>query len=304
MENTIDERAERRAFKTGLVMEGGAMRGMFTCGVLDVLLENSINFDGAAGISAGAAFGCNFKSKQIGRAIRYNKKYSRDPRFCSFHSLIKTGDLYGADFCYRELPDILDPFDKETFRINPIEFYVGATDVLTGKCIYHKCTDGEETDLRWMQASASMPLVSRPVAVDGYLLRDGGITDSVPYGYMEELGYNRNLIILTQPDGYEKTRSRGLPLIKLALHKYPAIAEAMAVRHEMYNRQMKEIKEREQKGISFVIRPPEALGISRTEKDSDELERVYRIGRREAEKALPELRFFLGRCQSGSFEPC
>ncbi len=276
-------------------MEGGAMRGMFTCGVIDVFMENNISFDGAAGISAGAVFGCNFKSKQIGRPIRYNKKYCRDPRYCSFRSLIKTGDMYGVDFCYRELPDILDPFDRETFRNNPIDFYIGATDVKTGKCIYHKCTDGGETDIRWMQASASMPLVSKPVSVDGYVLLDGGISDSVPYKYMENIGYNRNVMILTQPEGYRKTKSKTLVLSKLILHKYPAIVKALAERHNMYNRQMDEIKERELGGSSFIIRPPEALGISRTENNPDELERVYRTGRRAAEEALSNLKAFLDK---------
>lgn len=279
--------------KKGLVLEGGAMRGMFTCGVMDVLMENGIDFDGAAGISAGAAFGCNYKSKQIGRPIRYNKNFCKDPRYCSIRSLIKTGDLYGADFCYREIPDTLDPFDRETFRNNPMEFYVGATDVSTGKCIYHKCTDGGEADTKWMQASASMPMVSKPVKIDGYTLLDGGITDSVPYAYMEQLGYNRNVIVLTQPKDYRKTKSRALPIIKLMLHKYPAVANAMAVRHKMYNQQMEEIKEREQKGISFVIRPPKALEISRTENNTDELERVYQMGRKEAQNALPKLKEFL-----------
>ena len=130
--------------KTALIMEGGAMRGMFTCGVMDALMENGVAFAGAAGISAGAVFGCNFKSEQIGRPVRYNKKYCRDPRYCSIRSLIKTGDLYGVDFCYRELPEILDPFDYETFRSNPMEFYVGATDVNTGRCVYHKCSAGGE----------------------------------------------------------------------------------------------------------------------------------------------------------------
>ncbi|MBQ6734413.1 MAG: patatin family protein [Lachnospiraceae bacterium] len=279
--------------KTALIMEGGAMRGMFTCGVIDVLMKNDIRFDGAAGISAGATFGCNYKSKQIGRPLRYNKKYSRDPRYCSFRSLIKTGDLYGADFCYRELPDVLDPFDRETFRKNPTAFYIGATDVRTGKCVYHKCSDGGEKDITWMRASASMPLVSRPVSVDGYLLLDGGISDAVPFRFMEKQGYRRNLIILTQPEGYRKSRTKGLPLMKRMLREYPAVVRAMEKRHRMYNRQMKEIMEREKKGISFVIRPPQSLEIRRTEKDPRQLERVYRIGRREAEKALPELKRFL-----------
>ncbi|MBR1409174.1 MAG: patatin family protein [Clostridia bacterium] len=289
----MDGRVKQSAVKTGIIMEGGAMRGMFTCGVTDVLMENQIRFDGAAGISAGAVFGCNLKSGQIGRAIRYNKKYCNDPRFCSIRSLLTTGDLYGADFCYRELPDELDPFDREAFRDNPLEFYVGATDVTTGNCVYHKCTDGMETDLIWMRASASMPVVSRPVAVDGYLLLDGGISDAVPYRHMEALGYNRNLIVLTQPRGYQKRKSKAGALLTLLLHRYPAVAKAMAMRHEMYNRQMEEIEEREQTGKAFVIRPPAALGISRTEKDPAELERVYRLGREEAEKALPELVRFL-----------
>ena len=269
------------------------MRGMFTCGVLDVLMENGITFDGAAGISAGAVFGCNFKSRQIGRPIRYNKKYCRDPRYCSIWSLIKTGNLYNADFCYKDIPDSLDPFDRKTFKNNPLEFFIGATDLKTGKCVYHKCTDGGKTDIKWMQASASMPLVSRPVSVDGHLLLDGAIADSVPYKYMEQKGYNRNLIILTQPDGYRKEKSELSFLVKIVLRKYPAFVRAALSRYKMYNKQMEEIKEREQKGTSFVIRPPESLGISRTENNPDELERVYQMGRREAKRALPALKRFL-----------
>ena len=130
--------------KKGLIMEGGAMRGLFTCGVLDVFLENGITFDGAAGISAGAVLGCNFKSHQIGRPLRYNKKYSKDPRYCSFKSLIKTGDLYGEQFCYHELPEVLDPFDNETFTNDPLNFYVGASDIETGEAVFHKCYDGRD----------------------------------------------------------------------------------------------------------------------------------------------------------------
>ena len=279
--------------KTALIMEGGAMRGLFTCGVTDVFLEEGITFDAAAGISAGACFGCNFKSKQAGRAIRYNKRYSRDPRFCSFKSLVKTGDLYGADFCYRELPEVLDPFDNKAFEENPMAFYIGATDVDTGEIRYHKCTDGGQKDLLWMRASASMPLVSRIVEADGYRMLDGGIVDPVPYRYMEKLGYDRNVYILTQPKGFRKEKSSALPLIRIALRKTPKIVEAMEHRHEVYNRQMAEIDEKEARGEILVIRPPESLGISRTEHDPNELERVYQTGRREACRMLPEIRSFL-----------
>ena len=212
--------------KTALIMEGGAMRGMFTCGVMDVLMENSVTFDGAAGISAGAVFGCNFKSKQIGRPVRYNKKYCQDPRYCSVRSLIKTGDLYGADFCYRKLPDVLDPFDRDTFSRNPMAFYAGATDIETGECVFHLCTDGGQTDMLWFRASASMPIVSKPVRIGDHSYLDGGIADAVPYAYMEQLGYNRNVIVLTQPKDYRKKPETSF-VMKLFLHRIPKIREAM-----------------------------------------------------------------------------
>ncbi len=286
--------------KTGLILEGGAMRGMFTCGVLDVLMEHGIAFDGGAGISAGAVFGCNYKSRQIGRAIRYNKKYCADPRYCSVRSLIRTGDLYGADFCYRELPDVLDPFDREAFRNNPMTFYIGATDVQTGEEVYHRCVDGGHTDIEWMRASASMPMVSRVVEIDGRQLLDGGIVEPVPMSVMARNGYDRNLIVLTQPKGYVKKKSAALPLMRMMLRRYPKVVEAMAVRHERYNRQMEEIEALERAGQVLVIRPPETLGISRTENDPKELERVYRTGRREGEARLKEIEAFLAKARAGT----
>ena len=278
------------------------MRGMFTCGVIDVLMEHGITFDAAAGISAGAVFGCNFKSRQIGRPVRYNKRYCNDPRYCSLRSLILTGDLYGADFCYRELPDELDVFDRAAFRDNPLAFYVGATDIETGQCAFHRCADGGATDMAWFRASASMPLVSRPVEIDGKKYLDGGITNAVPYAYMESLGCRHNVIVLTQPKGYRKQPVRGLPLLRFALRRSPRLAAAMAVRHEMYNRQMEEIDQREREETALVIRPPEALRIGHTEKRPQELERVYRIGRAEAERRLSEITRFLGSGTPGTID--
>ncbi len=277
--------------KTGLIMEGGAFRGMFTSGVIDVFMEEGITFAGAAGISAGAVFGCNIKSRQIGRPIRYNKKYCQDPRYCSLRSLLTTGDLFGVEFCYHELPEKLDPFDQEAFRENPMEFYVGATDVETGRIVYHRCSDGGAEDIEWMRASSSMPIVSRPVKIGKYLLLDGGISDPVPFRFMEKQGYDRNVCILTQPAGYRKKPAS--PAMQLLLCKYPAIARAMAVRHDRYNLQMEQLDERERTGEMLVIRPPESLGIGRIEKDPNELERVYQIGRAAAKDRLSEVRDFL-----------
>ena len=279
--------------KTGLAMEGGAMRGLFTCGVIDVLLENDIRFDVAAGISAGAVFGCNYKSGQIGRPLRYNTRYSRDWRYCSLRSLVTTGDLYGADFCYRELPDVLDPFDRAAFAQNPMAFWLGATDVDTGEIAWHRCLDGGERDMLWMRATASMPLVSRIVEVDGHRLLDGGVVEPVPYGILEREGCGRSLLVLTQPKGYRKQPPGAPGLLRFALRKTPKLAAAMLRRHEVYNRQMEEIDEKERRGEILVLRPPESLGIGRTERDPEELARVWRIGRRTALEALPRLRSFL-----------
>ena len=284
---------DNKILKRGLVLEGGAMRGMFTSGVLDVFLENKITFDGAIGVSAGATFGCNFKSEQIGRAIRYNKRFSHDWRYCSLRSLIFTGDLYGADFCYNQIPNQLDIFDLETYRKNPMEFYCVASDCVTGKAVYKKLETCDEHDLVWMRASASMPIASTVVEVDGYKLLDGGMTDSIPLKYFESIDYKRNVVILTQPRDFTKKSASLMWLMKIALRKYPKIVDAMRHRAEVYNQETREIFEKADKGEVFVICPEKSLGISRTEKNPDELQRVYEEGRRIAEKNLESVKAFL-----------
>ena len=129
--------------KTGLVLEGGAMRGMFTAGVLDVLMEHGITVDGAIGVSAGAVFGCNYKSHQIGRTIRYSTEYCKDKRYASFGNLLRSGNRYSEQFCYHTVPEKLDPFDAKTFREDPMDFFLVCTDVRTGDPIYHKCRTGD-----------------------------------------------------------------------------------------------------------------------------------------------------------------
>lgn len=279
--------------KHGLILEGGAMRGMFSAGVTDVLMEHHIEFDGAVGVSAGAVFGCNYKSAQIGRVIRYNTRFCRDPRYCSFRSLLKTGDLYGADFCYRQIPNELDLFDTETYIRSPMEFYVVATDIESGRPLYHRCDTCDTNDLLWMRGSASMPLVSRPVEVDGFRLLDGGITDSIPLRYFESIGYQKNVIVLTQPISYRKEKNRLLPLMRIALKDAPNTLHALENRHHVYNETTAYIRQKEQKGEVFVIRPPEALSIGHVEHDPEKLRQVYEIGRRTAEQALPALLEFL-----------
>ncbi len=279
--------------KKGLVLEGGAMRGMFSAGVMDILMESGIEFDGIVGVSAGAVFGCNYKSKQIGRTIRYNMKYIKNPEYCSFRSLIKTGDMFGRDFCYNKIPNELDPFDNETFIKNPVKFYVVTTDINTGKAIYKKVDSADEEGLEYMRASASMPLVSTPIKVDGKELLDGGITDSVPLEFFINKGYNKNLVILTQPKGYEKKKNSLIPLMKISLRKYPKLIESMSNRHIIYNKQINYTEEAESKGTAFIIRPKKKLPIGRLEKNPETLKAVYDLGRAEALKNLDKINEYL-----------
>jgi len=279
--------------KTGLVLEGGAMRGMYTAGVLDVLMENEITVDGAIGVSAGACFGCNYKSRQIGRSIRYNVKYCKDPRYVSFRSLLFSGDIYNAKFCYEELPVHLDPFDVETYQKNPMEFYVVATDVNTGKAVYQRLDKGDIDDIQWIRASASMPLVSRIVKIGEQELLDGGIADSVPFEWFIKNGYGRNIVVLTQPKGYIKSKNPLMPLVRLRMKKYPKMIEAMANRHIEYNECLKLLEQQEQEGKVLVIRPSAPLGIKRTEKNPEKLQTVYELGRKDAEAMLKKIREFL-----------
>ena len=269
------------------------MRGLFSAGVMDVLMEHQIAFDGAIGVSAGAAFGCNYKSRQPGRVIRYNTEYARDPRYCSLRSLFKTGDLFGADFCYHELPNKLDPFDTEAFQQNPMEFYVVCTDVLTGEAVYQKCGIADDECFEWLRASASMPLVSRTVEIGGRRMLDGGIADSIPLRYFEQIGYNKILVILTQPEGYRKKKNKALPLIRLNFRQYPKMVEALEKRHKKYNDTLAYVKKREREGAVLVLRPQDSLSIGRVEHNSERMRQVYDCGRKVALQSLEQIEAFL-----------
>ena len=273
--------------KRGLVLEGGAMRGLFTAGVLDVLMERGVKFDGAVGVSAGACFGCNYKSGQPGRVIRYNKRFAKDPRYCSWTSLFKTGDLFNADFCYRELPMELDVFDAASYESNPMEFHIVATDCATGKPVYKRLDKADETAFRWIQASASMPLVSRPVEIDGGSYLDGGLSDGIPLRYFESLGYEWNLVITTRPHGYRKFPKKRMCVLRPLFRRFPAIYQALKTRHVWYNETLEYIDRRVSEGAAALIAPKEPLPISRVCHDPGTMQRVYDIGRKAGEEWTP-----------------
>ncbi|MBQ5665024.1 MAG: patatin family protein [Akkermansia sp.] len=279
--------------KKGLIMEGGAMRGMFTAGVIDVMMEHGIEFDGAIGVSAGAAFGVNYKSRQIGRAIRYNERFCNDKRYCSLWNLIRDGNLYSKDFCYGEVPLVHDPFDFETYEANPMEFHLVCTDIATGKPHYHEFKGREDHEFDWIRASASMPLVSEIVEINGLKLLDGGIADAIPLQYFESIGYTRNVVILTQHAEYDKKESVAMPFIRFLYRKYPALVQAMEVRHLMYNAQRDYVNRQEAAGKALVIRPAAPLPVKRLTKDPAVLRATYNIGRATAEKRLADIRNYL-----------
>jgi len=278
--------------KRGLVLEGGAMRGLWTAGVTDVMMEHGIKPDGLIGVSAGAAFGCNYKSRQIGRAIRYNTRFAKDPRYSGLRSLLKSGDYFNAEFGYHIVPYEYDIFDIQTFEQNPMRFTVVCTDVLTGEAVYHDINHVDYDELEWLRASASMPLASKVVKVQGHQLLDGGVADSIPLEYFETQGYDRNVVILTQPEGFVKEPNKLMSIMRIALRKYPNMIKAMDKRHMMYNRELAYVAKAEEEGRCLVIRPDEKIPIGHISHDPDEMRHVYEIGRKVGEHYIERIKDF------------
>ena len=278
--------------KKGLVLEGGAMRGLFSAGVIDILMENNLLPDGVIGVSAGAAFGCNIKSKQPGRVIRYNKKLAHDWRYASFRSLLTTGDYFGGEYAYHYMPRHLDYFDVETFNNNPMEFWAVCTNVGTGKAVYKRLMEVDDNCLEYIRASASMPIAARIVTVEGKKLLDGGIADSIPLRFFQEQGYDRNLVVLTQPANYVKEPNKLMPLMRLWLRRHARIIRALEQRHIMYNNQLEYVRQEERKSNTLVLRPETALTIGHLSHNPDDMQATYEHGRKVATKHLEEIKAF------------
>ena len=268
------------------------MRGLFTAGIIDVMMEHGVEPDGMIGVSAGAAFGCNYKSRQPGRALRYNKRFAKDKRYCSWQSWWKTGDLYNAEFGYHVIPTQYDIFDDQAFEQNPMAFYAVCTNVETGEAVYKQLEKAGQLTYDWIRASASMPLASKVVELEGMKVLDGGVADSIPLEYFERIGYERNVVILTQPEGYLKEHNRLMPLMRIALRNYPKMIEAMDKRHLMYNKQLVYVYQAEEAGRALVIRPDAKLPIGHISHDPEEMQRVYDIGREMGERRIEEIEAF------------
>lgn len=277
--------------KVCLVLEGGAMRGLYTAGILDALVDTDIKIDCIIGVSAGALFGVNYKSKQKGRVLRYNTKYANDKRYMGLHSLITTGNLVNTEFAYHELPTKLDIFDEEEYSKSKTDFYAVITNINTGKAEYKKIINAT-IQVDELRASGSMPYVSQPVKIDDNYYLDGALADSIPVLKAKEMGYDKVIVVLTRPKEYRKKKRSPL-MAKLFYKKYPNLVEAINTRYKQYNDTLDIIEELEDKKDIYVFRPSTDLKIKRVEKDKSKLEAMYNLGLKDFKDNLKSLKKYL-----------
>lgn len=275
----------------GLVLEGGAMRGMYTAGVLDVFLDNQIKVDGIIGVSAGVLFGVNYVSGQKGRTIRYNKKYAKDSRYMGMKSFLLTGNIINKDFAYYEIPSKLDIFDEQAFEKAGIDFWATITNVETGKPEYVKLEKPFE-QMELLRATSAMPLVSQMVEWNHQKYLDGGISDSIPVEKCQQLGYDKIIVVLTRTKDYRKAKPN-MSLAKIKYKKYPNLIKAMKTRYQNYNETLDKIKEKEKQKEIFVIQPSKDLNIKRIERDTEKLQNMYDLGMNDCKQCLEKLKKFL-----------
>ena len=280
--------------KIGLVLEGGGMRGLFSAGVLDALLElKELNVNGIVGVSSGALFGVNYVSKQKERAVRYNKKYADDKRYMGLHSWITTGNAVNKDFAFYELPYKLDVFDNETFKKAETDFYVVMTNVESGKPEYVLIEDAF-AQMEYLRATSALPFASKIIEINGKKYLDGGISDSIPIDFCESLGYDKIIAVLTRPEGTYKEDKLGF-LYKLVYRKYPNLVNSLLNMATDYEKVLTKIKDLENKGKIFVVRPPEVLKIGRLEKNRDKIQKVYDTGLNTGLKELDNIVKYLNK---------
>lgn len=286
-----DKKQTEGKMKIGLVLEGGAMRGIFSAGVLDVFLDEKLHFDGIIGVSAGALFGVNYLSEQRGRALRYNLRFLNDPRYMGWRCWLTSGDIVSKKFAYYQVPFQYDPFDNEKFKQADTDFYATVTNLATGRAEYLKIDD-VFAQMETLRASASMPFVSKIVEVNGQKYLDGAIADSIPVHQAQTMGFDKIVVVLTRPQDYRKSPSPAI-FSRLRYARFPQFAQAIQNRYAVYNTQVEEILQLEREGKIFVIRPSQDLAIKRIEKDPQKVQAMYDLGVRDAQQSLAQLKQYL-----------
>lgn len=279
-------------YQAGLVLEGGGMKGIYTAGVLDFFLDKNIMFASVYGVSAGACNMCSYLSKQRGRARDVNIDYLDNKHYCGARSMLSTGDLFNVNMLYHLIPEYLNPYDYETFASYEGKAYSVATNIVTGRPEYFRIRD-MKAEIDKIRASASLPLVSRNVKINGNYYLDGALSDSIPLQKSITDGNRKNVVIMTKEVGYVRKPASGMGLIKARYLKYPKVAELMAERHIRYNDQVAYIERQQENGQAFVIRPLTPSSVGRVEKDPEKLDALYRQGYEEAKDCYDRLKEYL-----------
>ena len=287
-----------------LVLEGGGYRGLFTAGVIDVLLENNVtNFSSIWGTSAGALNGANFRAGHIGRYVRVSLAFRDDRRMMSFLSLARTGSIAGNDFLYGEVQNEIDPFDSERFNAGSPRMWVVASDMMFGTPAYLEVASLPD-DLPKIIASASLPGVSEEVEIGGSRYLDGGTTDSIPVETALGLEsgavvadyepVDKAVVVLTRERAYHKeSASEIMPLLRRRYAHYPYYLQMLETRPARYNAQRERVFDLERQGKVLVLVPPVSLGLATTERSGEKMLRAYQMGRAQVTERLDEIRTFI-----------
>ena len=268
-------------YQAGLILEGGGMKGIYTAGVLEFFMEKGLWFSDCYGVSAGACHLCSYLSGQKKRAFHVAVDYLQCRDYCSARSLLLTGNLFHEDLCYDLIPNWLNPYDYAAFDRYEGKAWAVVTNIVTGRPEYLPLRDMKR-DIKAVQASSSLPLVSRNVKIGNNLYLDGSLADSIPIRRSVQDGNRKNVVVLTKEVGYRKEKSSALGLIRAAYLRYPQVYELMKNRHISYNKTLDYLEEQEREGRAFVIRPQTPSGVKRIEKDRDKLTALYEQGYREA----------------------
>ena len=284
------EQKANNAGKVAMVLEGGSFRCQFTAGVLDVFMENGVEVSACYGVSAGALSGLNYKSRQIGRANRVNLAFCNDSRYMGAKSFATSGSVVGYDFLLNDIQDRLDPFDNDAFEKNPMSLYAVATDVVFGTPAYLP-VENAVLDVDALRATTSLPLMTQPVEMGDAIYLDGGVADSVPVEHaLEDAGFDRAIVVLTQDRTYKKGPYEFLAAAHARYAAYPYLLEALENRHERYNEQREHIWEYERQGRALVM-----VEVGHIEHDPAKLLALYIQGRQEGKRRLDEVRAFISK---------
>ncbi|ELK44578.1 MULTISPECIES: patatin family protein [unclassified Halobacillus] len=278
---------------TGLVLEGGGMRGAYTAGVLDYFLDENIQFPYVVGASAGACNGSSYVAGQRGRNYEVIVEYGSHPEYISYKRMFTKRQLFGMDFIFDTLPNQLVPFDYDAFLKQDTTFVIGTTDMESGAPVFYDKYPDRSSLLQLIRASSSLPMIAPSIAYDGRQLMDGGIADPIPLDRSMEDGNKKHVVVLTRNDGYIKGKMKGAWYMNRKYKQFPLFARAMIERHIKYNQQLKLLKEMEEEGSVFIIRPKEPLKVGRVEKNRERLHQLYVQGYEEAKQSEELLASFL-----------